>query len=106
MVRQVLRSTSDPTDELDLIEVDPNWSLDRFMKSSTFGIGLRQGSFGIHKLQKNSPKFDKIERDRIRAMKFEKERIHFLSDAFVSASLQLPVGILRSEEGEGRENIA
>ena len=39
-------------------------------------------------------------------MKFEKERIHFLSDAFVSESLQLPVGILRSEEGEGRENIA
>ena len=54
------------------------------MKSSTFGIGLRYGSFGIHKLQKNSPKFDKIEREGINAMKFENEQIHFLSDAFVA----------------------
>ena len=84
MVRRVLSSTSDPKDDVNFIEVDPDWSLVRFLKSSTFGIGLRYGSFGIHKLQKNSPKFDKIERDGIRAMKFEKEQIHFLSDVFVA----------------------
>ena len=83
---RLLSSTSDPPDDLNLIEVDPNWSLVRFMKSSTFGIGLRYGSFRIHKLQKNSPNFKQIERDGIRAMKFEKEQIHFLSHASVAVA--------------------
>ena len=37
--RRVLSSTSYPTDDLNLIYVDPNQSLVRLMKRSTFGLG-------------------------------------------------------------------
>ena len=39
--RPVLSSTGDSTYDLNLVQVDPNWSLVRLMKSSTFGLGLR-----------------------------------------------------------------
>ena len=58
----MLSSTSDPTDDLNLIEVDPNWGLVRLVKKkTTFGLGLRYGSFRIHKLQKNSLTFEKLD---------------------------------------------
>ena len=39
----------------------------------------------------------------MRAIKFEAERIHFLGDVFAGVAAR---GTLKSEDGNGRENVA
>ena len=43
----------------------------------------------------------------MRAIKFEAERIHFLGDVFaVVVVVVTALGTLRSQDGDGRENVA
>ena len=57
LVRRILSSTSDPTDDLTLIQVDPNWSLVRLMKILTFNcrpkIQRRDGNDKVNKKENN-----------------------------------------------------